>query len=134
MLRNPTTNCGEVEATPVPVVLNFSERFGHVASGTPDKRPKTNPVVNFHIDPRTRNLVVQPVFHMYGTGERHPTGAPAVRTNSTNSGSKTIFPLLQYSFLLIRADPVLKPARQWSSIVSYPRVRDRRTSSDRGNS
>jgi hypothetical protein len=27
MLRNPTTNCGEVEATPVPVVLNFSESF-----------------------------------------------------------------------------------------------------------
>ena len=26
MLRNPTTNCGEVEATPVPVVLN-SESF-----------------------------------------------------------------------------------------------------------
>ena len=43
MLHNPTTNCGEVEATPVPVVLKFSERFGHVASGTPDKRPKTNP-------------------------------------------------------------------------------------------
>lgn len=27
MLRNPTTNCGEVEATPVPVVLNLSESF-----------------------------------------------------------------------------------------------------------
>ena len=27
MLRNPTTNYGEVEATPVPVVLNFLESF-----------------------------------------------------------------------------------------------------------
>ena len=101
MLHNPTTNCGEVEATPVPVVLNFSERFGHVASGTPDKRPKTNPVVNFHIDPRTRNLVVQPVFHMYGTGERHPTEATANRGSKTNSSHGTSFPPILYRFPLI---------------------------------
>ena len=28
MLRNPTTNCGEVEATPVPVVLNSDSFLG----------------------------------------------------------------------------------------------------------